>query len=68
MGVAGCLLDFCVGFGTGRRGLNVILALGAVSRPIGANFRAGCWGLNAVIASGVVSRLKICINDQTVSL
>ena len=41
VGVAGCLLGFCVGFGPGRWGLNFVLALGAVFRSIGVNFRAG---------------------------
>ena len=62
MGVAGCPLDLCVGFRPGRWGLNVVLAPGAIPRPISANFRAGRWGLNAVIALSVVPRLRICIN------
>ena len=62
------MLDFCVGFGMGRWGLNVVLTLGTVFRPISVNFRAGRWGLNAVIAPGAVPHLKICMNDQSVRL
>ena len=62
------LLGFCVGLGSARRGLIIILAPGGVLCAAGVSAGAERWGLNDAFALSAVPCFVLYINRQDVSL